>query len=339
MSDNFQRRCGSALTHPLTIGAVFALLLNDLALKPLWPGHWGTGKLSDLAWMVFAPPLLAFLLSHLTRRNPFAERGAFTIAYLGLPLLYVAFNTLEPLHSWILSGLLSFTGSETGSPLDPTDSIVIPPALGLVLWIWHRAPAQSESLRMRVRLYAAIAASLATVATSVSGPSPTQWFAGISGEGTVIVEGANYELYESHDGGLTWVAVPYDPEREIQWGSDSVETPRGTYLIQGSSIRLLSQTGESKEVFSTAYLKKSANVWAQKYATRKLRSDMAEMYEDPGEFIATRPFNIVYDEKTGNLVVALGLQGVLVGDSSGFWRRVAVGDFSPTDFSLLGKLA
>ena len=85
MKTSFRQKCGSALTHPLTIGALLTLLLNDLALKSLWPDHWVTGKLSDLAWVVFSPPLLAFLLSYLCRRNPLAERGTFAASYVGAP--------------------------------------------------------------------------------------------------------------------------------------------------------------------------------------------------------------------------------------------------------------
>ena len=59
MPNTFHQRCQLALTHPVTLGAVALLLVNDWLLKPLWQSDWTTGKLSDFAWMVFAPPLLA----------------------------------------------------------------------------------------------------------------------------------------------------------------------------------------------------------------------------------------------------------------------------------------
>ena len=67
-----------ALTHPVTLGAVALLLVNDWLLKPLWQSDWTTGKLSDFAWMVFAPPLLLFVLSLLARNNAKATRTAFS---------------------------------------------------------------------------------------------------------------------------------------------------------------------------------------------------------------------------------------------------------------------
>src|SRR5690242_17575868 len=39
---------GSAMLHPLVLGAVAVLILNDHLLKARWPSWW-TGKLSDVA--------------------------------------------------------------------------------------------------------------------------------------------------------------------------------------------------------------------------------------------------------------------------------------------------
>ena len=128
-SVGFRQRAASALMHPVTLGALGVLLINDLLFKALWPGAWIPGKLSDLAWMMFAPPVLAFLLSFLARRNAAAQRAAFLAAYVGLPLLYAAFNTFAPVHDVVLRVLGVFGGDGPRSPLDPTDSLVIPFAM------------------------------------------------------------------------------------------------------------------------------------------------------------------------------------------------------------------
>ena len=74
---DFRRRATSALMHPVTLAALGVLLVNDLLFKALWPGAWIPGKLSDLAWMVFAPPLLAYILSFATPGNGRGQRAAF----------------------------------------------------------------------------------------------------------------------------------------------------------------------------------------------------------------------------------------------------------------------
>ncbi len=48
---------GDGLLHPVVIGTILVLLVNDQVLKRAWPGV-VTGKLSDLAGLVFAPLLL-----------------------------------------------------------------------------------------------------------------------------------------------------------------------------------------------------------------------------------------------------------------------------------------
>ena len=165
-SENFRRRCASALTHPATVAALVLLLLNDGLFKSLWPDSWVTGKLSDLAWVVFASPLLAFVLSLFLGRRLFGRRMAIITAYVGLPALYAAFNTFEPIHDRILWGLSLVTGGTAGSPLDPTDSLVIPFGLGIAVWVWRRRPVGPDRLRVRLALLAAGVATFATVATS-----------------------------------------------------------------------------------------------------------------------------------------------------------------------------
>ena len=88
-------RSQQALTHPVTLVAIIVLVVNDWAFKALWQNDWTTGKLSDLAWVIFASPLLAFLLSFVVGRKPLGQRVAFVVAYVGLPLLYLCSNPLN----------------------------------------------------------------------------------------------------------------------------------------------------------------------------------------------------------------------------------------------------
>ena len=95
---NFQRRCQAAILHPVIVASVVVLLLNDHVLTAIWAESWAAGKLSDLAWVVFASPLLAFLLSPVAGDSRGRQRVVFLTAYVGLPVLYAGFNTFAPLH-------------------------------------------------------------------------------------------------------------------------------------------------------------------------------------------------------------------------------------------------
>ena len=149
---------------------------------------------------------------------------------------------------------------------------------------------------------------------------------GVSVDGTTYAGYSEGGRYASHDGGLNWTEWPAD-ESIIDWGDDTARTPRGRYVIEGADILRLDSDGRSKRVYSAAYLQKAGNVWAQDNASRVPRP----------RGIATRPLEIVHDPWTGNLIVAMGIQGVVVGTPDGRWERVAVGGYSPTDFSFTAK--
>ena len=66
--DHTVSRRGKMLLHPAAIAAVLTLILNDHVMKEAFPGF-VTGKLSDVAGLVFFPILLAELTGGLLRRE------------------------------------------------------------------------------------------------------------------------------------------------------------------------------------------------------------------------------------------------------------------------------
>ena len=323
---DFRKRSEAALTHPVTVAALAVLLLNDMAFKSMWPGSWVTGKLSDLAWVAFGLPLLAFLLSFLSGRSAIGQRSAFLASYAGLPLLYAAFNTFAPVHDAILWGLSTVSGGVAGSPLDVSDSIVIPFGLGIALWVWRRDAPSAKSLRRRCALLMAGVAALASVASSYSDPVVGITNLEVSDDGTVYAAEDWFHRFESADGGLTWDILPSVQEL-IEPGDAIAETPRGAYMIRGADIVLVDPDGVSRVVYSTAHMQGEGNLWVQYRSTRQLG----------GRRSTTAPRSIIYDERSGNLIAAIGIQGVLVGAPDGVWTMRAVADYSPVDFSFSGK--
>ena len=326
----FRQRCASAITHPVTVVALATLLLNDLLFKAMWPDAWVTGKLSDLAWVVFALPLLAFLLSLFTRGNSIGARAAFVTAYVGLPLLYAAFNTFDPVHYWILRGISLASGGMGRTPLDATDSIVIPLGWAVATWVWRRPALSPDALRMRLGLLVAAVAVLASLATSY--PEPDYGITRVGSQAreegfAVVASDSTGTLYRSDDGGFTWKTDRSIDGSAVFWGSESAETSGGIYHIDRAEVLLSGYNGQEEVVYSTSYLSQSGNLWAQKRSTGHL--DIRIM--------ATRPLQLVLDEDSGNLIVAMGIQGVLVGTPEEGWMPRPVGRYNPTDFTILGK--
>ena len=334
---DFRRQAASALMHPVTLAALGALLVNDLLFKGLWPGTWIPGKLSDLAWMAFAPPALAYILSFAPLGSAWRQRAAFAAAYAGLPLLYVAFNTFQPVHDAILYVLGFVGGDGPRSPLDPTDSLVIPFALVAAVWVWRRPPLEAKSARARLTLLVAVTAIFASVASSYA----TNWGirdVGRTASGTLgaYVSSdfpASGGTYESMDGGLTWTKMSdeYVPLETQEWRELEVKSPsRNVFTIDVAYAQIITSYGASGSrdvVYSYENLRSSGNRWMQ----------ALDKIDIEARVIATEPLNLFYDDQSGNLIVAMGIQGVVVVAPDGTSRQVAVGRYSPTDFSFGSK--
>ena len=327
-SASFRQRCASALMHPVTLGALAVLLVNDLLFKALWPGAWVPGKLSDLAWMMFAPPVLAYVLSFATLGRLRARRAAFVTAYAGLPLLYVAFNTFSPVHDVVLHVLGFVGGDGPRSPLDPTDSMVIPFAMAAAIWVWRRPPMKAESIRTRLALMAAFAAAFASVATSIAVEYGVEQV-GRTASGTLV---ANFVggSYESMDGGLTWTKTGEDlvPLQKRQWIELGEKAPSGIFSKGNIRITAHKVLSSGEVVYSFKHLQSGGNRWMQALDKRDIRNRV----------IATVPGDFFYDSQSGNLILAMGIQGVVVLAPDGTATQVAVGRYSPTNFSFASKV-
>jgi hypothetical protein len=170
-----QRR--ATLVHPLAIAAVIVLIVNDHVLKAAFPGF-VTGKLSDVAGLVFFPLLLAEVAALALRRD--AARLVPTAATL--TLLAFAFVKLTPegaaAFSWGIGAAQWFvallaTGQAALRPttvtMDPTDLIALPAVLVAVAIAQTRrtvaGPIRVVPHRTRDRLSKATAAFVMAAAT------------------------------------------------------------------------------------------------------------------------------------------------------------------------------
>ncbi|MEU8379692.1 hypothetical protein, partial [Streptosporangium sp. NPDC048865] len=108
--------------HPLTVIAVVILLLNDHLFKSLWPGP-VTGKLSDVAGLIVAPPLLNLLI-----RRPCAS-----ILLTGAVFTLVKTTTVG---AALASQAWTLVWGPSRVLADPVDLVALP-ALYVAWWTWR----------------------------------------------------------------------------------------------------------------------------------------------------------------------------------------------------------
>ncbi|XYH99011.1 hypothetical protein ACMHYB_04395 [Sorangium sp. So ce1128] len=148
-----------SLLHPLWLGALALLVLNDHALKGsgLLPG-WLTGKLSDFAGLLVAPAVLAALLRASSRR-------AFLGAHLVTGAVFSAIK-LAPEAARAAEGLMALTPLPWRITVDPTDLIALPALLVSYRVLGEAARRPGPAQRPVAHRLALMAGSLACVATS-----------------------------------------------------------------------------------------------------------------------------------------------------------------------------
>lgn len=147
-----QPRVADALLHPIALLALVALGVNDHVLKGRAPG-WLTGKLSDVAGMIFFPLVLWALIELAGRiaggrRERRAAHLYISVAATGLVFAAIKlFEAAGDAYAWTLAALQwPFRAAINGElpPLEPVAHVVDPtdlialPALGIALWIGRR---------------------------------------------------------------------------------------------------------------------------------------------------------------------------------------------------------
>ncbi len=88
----------AALLHPAAIAAIVVLVVNDHVLKARWPGL-VTGKLSDVAGMIFFPLVLfamAAVIARASKRPELASRRVLVVCAIATGVAFAAVKTWAP---------------------------------------------------------------------------------------------------------------------------------------------------------------------------------------------------------------------------------------------------
>ena len=147
---------GDGLLHPVPVVAIAALVLNDHWAKHAFPGVL-TGKLSDVAGMVFFPLMLQALVELVDRREPFRPSRRVLLACAGATAVVFTAINLHPAAArvyevglgviqWPFRMLLALGWvplAEVHHTLDPTDVVAAPFVALAVAVGWKRSEAHA----------------------------------------------------------------------------------------------------------------------------------------------------------------------------------------------------
>lgn len=323
MSRSTFQRALDSLSHPVAVSVVLILLVNDYLLKPYSPSWW-TGKLSDAAWLVIMPLVIAALVALIVPpRAQHAERIIGPAAFVPCAVCFTALKASPETNRWLLESARRLTGIPWHTLSDPSDLLVLP-VIGIGWLLWARS--NHKVSRPSARRWPVLA--LAALALLADAPAPFHAIACLRQDGDTITAFPDFgsNSYISTDGGMSWRSAPpgsvdqlncahHDGAWEIsQPGDDQVRYR----LIYGEGIDRSADGGKTwqREISLN-------NDEARYYYYRKFVAYQA----GPG------PYDAVFDNHTRNLIVAMGFEGALVRDTGGKWSPVAVGDYHHEDLS------
>lgn len=357
-----------ALAHPLTLTAIGLLLLNDHVLKAAAPS-WVTGKLSDFAGLFFFPFLLAAAASGpveaLRRgRGPGLPPRLAGLSCFGVTALWFAgMKTMPAVNEWTRT----LAGWAAGRPalivLDPTDLAAL-----VVLWpawrVWRAAALPSAPLRFGVHVlprplsfnekrnlpharrsaapgrgaYAALGlATIATIATSPCLPPPR--VVRVAEQDGVLYAGLDWpagwaEYAVSDDQGRSWEgvdAVPDEVAARLAGAAAGpvVCAPDDAQTCYRLGVERVDESRDGGQTWAAAW---EIPPGRRTYMVRRNTQFMS--CAGPGG-MDIGPYDItVYAGPEGTAVlVAMGVQGVMVGTPDGRWERYGVFGASPVPFA------
>ncbi len=299
------------LAHPLALLALGLLAFNDFWLKNHFPSLL-SGKLSDVCALVLLPLLLAGLLSlGLERRRA---------GWLSLGLVAAAFILFKagPQTSAWLRSLFALGGFPLRGIPDPSDLLALP-ALALPAWLWLRPPAPAlPAPRWRILLL-----PLAGLLLLADAAMPDRGVSCLAvQDGVLRAQAGLFDVYTSADGGFTWTAVDRVWEGECGIPGDAqaalFSLPQGGVAYRITRGVSVERSADNGQTWQTLDFRSQASEAEQTYILKTRSGNIS--FEDP-------PLDALLDERSGNLLLAMGQQGLVVVRPDGSWQPAAVGPY------------
>lgn len=315
-----------SLSHPVTVFAVILLLINDHWLRYENPS-WLTGKLGDFVWLIFAPILLALVLSWLIpRSNPSHEKLVGLLSFGLIGLWFATAKTIAPVHSATTQMLNALVGWQGGLRMDATDLLTLP---GLLVgwWVWRGVPDKPSGVFSGTWVVLMLGL-MGTVATSCL--PPDSGVLAICQFGDEIHVNSVQQYFSTNDGKVWQLSHRSSGWNECLQAKSELRLSEDAFAMETSVGRFRFVLGEG------IYISRDGQPERREIDLISHQHDIYARYHEgnnPGllcgqpKFYAAGPFDAVFDETSGQLFVAMGLEGILKRSADGRWSWVTVGDY------------
>lgn len=197
-----RQRSLQSLAHPISIGAIFLLLINDHWLRWHHPSWW-SGKIGGFAWLIFAPFLLILALSYIWPKQKIhqVEKAAF----IGTALVYALGNSVPFFHQLIVWLFQQIAGWKPMMILDSTDLLMLPGLIvGWKIWQFSIVGKKQKFIPLQKNLIGWLMLSIGTLLTMANGPSYDDfgvYCVARHEQTTLAITIAEAGWFESRDGG------------------------------------------------------------------------------------------------------------------------------------------
>jgi hypothetical protein len=321
-------RALTCLTHPVSIGALALLLLNDHLFRVYWPAWW-TGKLGDFAWLFFAPFALSAILSWLVPAHlPSQERLTGWLAFGLVGGIFTLAKTLPLFHAWTVRLASLAFGFPVAWRMDPTDLVALSSLLAS-WWLWGKValPDKSRTTPRPAWLLWCLAVFL-TVANSTA---PDEGITCLEYREGMIVAYSRAGTYATSPDHLDWQPVTFISEctwKNLQ-GQDRRE------IADPSNPAIMYRYSPDQSIQRSA---DGGQTWTVEFELLPISQvDMAYYSKTTplqwSDFHAS-PTSVIFDPETGNLYFAMGQRGVLLREASGKYTWLNVGPYGMVNVSL-----
>jgi hypothetical protein len=299
---------------------IFVLVVNDFFLKPGAPS-WLSGKLSDMV-IVYLLPFLGLAIIALIPKI-FHQRWIAFVAFLLPVLIFTAGKIIFSVNGLIfhlLSVLLPFQTHFVFDPSDLLSLIILLPAI----LVWRKSGEVKHLTPIRLRW---VTLPLVAILTLADAAAPQYGIACLEAQldGSLLAQTLyQHDTFVSSDNGLNWDPAPEELRIQKECGFNFnhpgdikiFESVSGMEyrFIAGQKIAESSDNGQHwTEVLPLKMLSEAELAFRKKT-------------QSPYTFVPG-PLDIIEDPGSGNLIVAMGQEGIVLRQSQGEWLWVTVGSY------------